>query len=58
MGFSRHLANRQGAAAAGVAVHLGHDDAVEVDALGERLDHVDDVLAGHGIDHHEDLIRA
>ena len=42
----------------GVAVHLGHDDAVEVDALGERLDHVDDVLAVTGVDHHEDLIRA
>ena len=44
------------AAAAGIAVHLRHDDAVEVDLLGKRRGNVDDILAGHGIDDHENLV--
>ena len=55
-GFAGNLADGKGAAAAGVAVHLRHDDAVEVDRLGEGLHDVHDVLAGHGIHHHEDLV--
>ena len=55
-GFAGHLAHRERAAAAGVAVELGDDHAVEVGALGEGGDHVDDVLTGHGVDHHEDLV--
>ena len=46
-----HRAHRQGGAAAGVAVELGEDDAVEVHRLGERLGHVDGRLAGHGVEH-------
>ena len=56
-GLARDLADGKGAAAAGVAVHLRHDDAVEVDALGEGRGDVHDVLAGHGVDDHEDLVR-
>ena len=55
-GLARHRTNGEGAAATRVAVELGHDDAVEVHALGEGLDHVHDVLAGHGVNHHEDLV--
>ena len=43
-------------AAAGVAVHLGQDDAVEVERLVERLGAVDGVLAGHGVADEIDLI--
>ncbi len=57
-GLARDLPHRERTAAAGVAVELGHDDAVEVRALGELGDDVDDVLAGHGVDHHEHLVRA
>ena len=62
--FSPALANRIGlpvtaltrqrGAAAGVAVELGHEDAVEVDGLGELLGDVDRVLAGHRVDDEQD----
>src|SRR5262249_19163550 len=39
----------EGGAAAGVAVELGQDDAVEVQRVVERLGAVDGVLAGHGV---------
>ncbi len=55
-GLAGHLAHRERAAAAGVAVELGDDHAVEVGAFGEGGDHVDDVLTGHGVDDHEDLV--
>ena len=65
-GFSPALMNLMGlpvtsrmrkrAAATGVAVHLRHDDAVEIDPLGEGRSHVHHVLAGHGVDDHEDLV--
>ena len=55
-GLAGHLAHGQGAAAAGVAVHLRHDDAVEVHSAGEGLHDVHHVLAGHGVHHHEDLV--
>ncbi len=55
-GLAGDLLDGKRAAAAGVAVHLRHDDAVEVDALGEGRCHIHNVLAGHGVDDHEDLV--
>jgi hypothetical protein len=40
----------QRGAAAGVAVELGHDHAVEVDGCAELLGDVDRVLTGHRVD--------
>ena len=51
-----HLAHGEGATATGVAVELGHDDAVKVNTIGKLRDHVDDVLARHGIHDHENLV--
>ncbi len=45
-------------AAAGVAVELREDDAVEVDVLGEGLGDVDRVLAGHRVEHEQDVRAA
>ena len=50
------LLERQRTAATGVAVHLRHDHAVEINFLSEGLSHVHGVLASHGIDDHENLI--
>ena len=55
-GLTRDLADGQRAATAGVAVELGDDHTVEVGALGEGGHHVDDILTGHRVDDHEDLI--
>ena len=44
-------------AAARVAVELRHDDAVEVDALLERLRDVDGLLAGHRVEHEQHVRR-
>ena len=46
----------QGRTAAGVAVHLGQDDAVEFQGIVERLGAVDGVLAGHGVADQVDLV--
>ena len=43
--------DRERRAAAGVAVELGQQHAVEVDPLGEGLGDVDGVLAGHRVEH-------
>ena len=43
--------------AARVAVELRQDDAVEVDPLRERLGDGDRVLAGHGVEDEEDVVR-
>ena len=51
------LLHRQGGAAAGVAVELGEDDAVEGERLVERLGGGDRVLAGHGVDDEERVVR-
>ena len=51
-----HGLDRQGGAAAGVAVELGHDHAVEFQGLVEGLRAADGVLAGHRVDHQEDLV--
>ena len=48
--------DRQRRAAAGVAVELGHDHAVELQRLVERLGAVDRVLAGHRVDHQVHLV--
>ncbi len=56
-GLAGYLFDGKRAAAAGVAVHLRHDHAIEIDAVGKGLRHVNGVLAGHGIDHHVDLVR-
>ena len=50
------LLDRQGGAAAGVAVELGEDDAVELEGLVERLGRGDGVLAGHGVDDEERVV--
>ena len=55
---TRDVAHRQRGAAAGVAVHAGHDDAGDADRLVERLGGVDRVLAGHRVDHQQRLGRA
>src|SRR6476659_6812510 len=55
--LARDRLDRQGGAAACVAVELGHHDAVEVDGLRELLRDVDGVLAGHGVDHEQDRVR-
>ena len=44
-------------AAAGVAVELGQDHAVELQRLVEGLGAVDRVLAGHAVDDQVDLLR-
>ena len=49
--------DRQGRAAAGVAVELGQDDAVEFQRVVERLGAVDGVLAGHRVADEVDLVR-
>ena len=48
---------RQRGAAAGVAVELAHDHAVELDGVGELLGDVDRVLAGHRVDDEQDRVR-
>ena len=48
----------QRGAAAGVAVELGHHDAVELHRLGELLGDVDGVLAGHRVDDEQDRCAA
>ncbi len=55
-GLARHALDRERSAATCITVELGEDHAVEVDPLGEGLRRVDRVLAGHGIDDHEDLV--
>ena len=47
----------QGSAAAGVAVELGQNDAVELQPLVELLGGVDGVLAGHRVADQVDLVR-
>ena len=50
------LLDRQRRAAAGVAVELGQDHAVELERLVERLGRGDRVLAGHGVDDEERVV--
>ena len=57
-GLAHDLLDREGGAAAGVAVELGEDDAVEREGLVEVLGDGDGVLAGHGVDDEERVLRA
>ena len=50
------LRDRQRRATAGVAVELGEHDAVEADAVEERLRGGDRVLADHRVDDEQDLV--
>ena len=57
--FDRHagdLLDRQRRAAAGVAVELGHHQAVELQRFVERFGAVDGILAGHAVDHQQHLV--
>ena len=56
MGLPVTARDGEGRAAAGVAVELGEDHAVDAQLLIEGLGHVDRVLAGHGVHHQEDLL--
>ncbi len=50
--------DRERGAAAGVAIHLGEDDAGDVERLVESLGDADRVLPGHAVGHEEDLVGA
>jgi hypothetical protein len=50
------MLHREGRAAAGVAVELREDDAVEFQGFVERLGAVDRILAGHAVDHQQHLV--
>ena len=52
-----HVADRQRGAATGVAVHLGQDHGIDADGLVEALGHCHGVLAGHGVDDEENVVR-
>ncbi len=55
-GLAGDLADGEGRAAAGVAVHFGEDDAGEAEAGVEFLRGVDGVLAGHGVGDEENFL--
>ena len=55
MGCAGDVADGEGSAAAGVAVHLGEDGSGDGEAVVEGLGGVDGVLAGHGVGDEEDL---
>ena len=54
-GGSGDVADGEGGAAAGVAVHLGEDGSGDGEAVVEGLGGVDGVLAGHGVGDEEDF---
>ena len=51
------LLDAQGGAAPGVAVELGEDDAVELEGVVEGPGRGHGVLAGHGVDDEERVVR-
>ena len=55
-GLAGDLADGERCAAAGVAVHLGEDDAGERELLVELVGGVDRVLSGHGVGDEQDLL--
>ena len=57
IGLAGDGAHRERGAAARVAVELRQDHAVEVDRVEELLGDVDGVLAGHRVEHHQDVLR-
>ena len=54
-GRAGDVADGEGGAAAGVAIHLGEDGAGDGEAVVEGLGGVDGVLAGHGVGDEEDF---
>ena len=52
-----HGADRERRAAAGIAIHLGQDQAGDAEPVVERLGDADRFLAGHGVGHEQDLGR-
>ena len=57
IGSADDLLDGQRGAAAGVAVELGQDDAVDLERLVEGLGHGHGVLAGHRVDDEERVVR-
>ena len=55
-GHAGHCLDRQSRTAAGIAVQLGHDHAVQTQTLIEGLSHVHGLLTGHGIYYQQDLM--
>jgi len=53
--FAEHRLEGKGGPAAGVTVHLGHDDAVDPQPFVEFRGHIDGILPGHGVRDEEDL---
>ena len=54
-GRAGDVADGEGCAAAGVAVHLGEDGSGDGEEIVEGLRGVDGVLAGHGVGDEQDL---
>ena len=52
------LAHRERRAAARIAVGLGEDDAGQVERRAEGARGIDRVLAGHGVDDEQPLVRS
>ena len=55
-GYSSHAGDREGSAATGIAVHLGHDQAGQLHVSVETLSSVHRFLPGHGIYNQEYFI--
>ena len=55
-GLAHHSLDAEGRAAAGIAVQLGEDHAVNAQILVEGLGHVDGILTGHGVHGEEDFL--
>ena len=56
-GFARYRAHGQGRAAAGIAIELCQDHAVDVELIVEGLGHVDRVLTGHRVHNQQNFLR-
>ena len=56
-GLAGHRAHRQGRTAAGIAVQLGEDDAVDLQLLIECLGDINGLLTDHRVDDQQDLLR-
>ena len=55
--LSRDLSGGKSRAASGVAVHLRHDDPVDIQPLVEALGRIDGVLSGQRVYNEKDLVR-
>ena len=56
-GFARDSLDGQGGPAAGIAVELGHDHAVDAESFIEGRSRRNGILTGHGVDDQEDFMR-